>query len=178
MRDRGFVGTTIEEVAQQLAVTKAALYYYVQNKEELLFQILSQTLNLADERIGAIERSAAPPAKKINDVIDTFVHLVAERPEFFTVYFQEKGHLGREHLRTVTKTERRIVDTVRKIYRDGAAEGSFRELDPTATAFGLLGLCFWVYQWYRPRGRLSVDEISATFQDLAARGMLMRRSTN
>ena len=48
MRDRGFVGTTIEEVAQQLAVTKAALYYYVQNKEELLFQILSQTLNLAD----------------------------------------------------------------------------------------------------------------------------------
>ena len=94
------------------------------------------------------------------------------------MYFQEKGHLGREHLRTVTKTERRIVDTVRKIYRDGAAEGSFRELDPTATAFGLLGLCFWVYQWYRPRGRLSVDEISATFQDLAARGMLMRRSTN
>src|SRR5207253_2059506 len=88
--------------------------------------------------------AAAPPAKKINHVIDTFVHLVAERPEFFTVYFQEKGHLGREHLRTVTKTERRIVDTVRKIYRDGAAEGSFRKLDPTATAFGLLGLCFWV----------------------------------
>src|SRR5438105_8352958 len=178
MRRRGFVGTTIEEVAKHLALTKAALYYYVENKEELLYQISIQTLGLAFERVSAIARSDAAPAKKMREVVDTFVHLVAERPEFFTVYFQEKGHLGREHLRTVTKTERRIVDTVRKIYRDGAAEGSFRKLDPTATAFGLLGLCFWVYQWYRPGGRLSVDEISATFQDLAARGMLMRRSTN
>jgi AcrR family transcriptional regulator len=176
MRRRGFVGTTIEEVAKQLAVTKAALYYYVENKEELLYQISTQTLGLALERIGALARSDAAPAKKLSEVIDTFVHLVAERPEFFTVYFQEKGHLSREHLRSVTKTERRIVDAVRTIYDEGVAAGKFRKLDPAVATFGLLGLCFWVYQWYRPAGRLSVEQVSAAFQDLAAHGYT--RSTN
>ncbi len=176
MGQRGFVGTTIEEVAQQLELTKAALYYYVSNKEELLYQILDQTLGLALVRITAVESSKAPPAKKMADVIETFVRLVAERPQFFTVYFQEKGHLGREHLRAVTRTERRIVDAVRRIYKRGTADRSLRPLDPVAATFGVLGLCFWVYQWYRPGGRLSVNEVVRTFQDLAARGYLAGRA--
>lgn len=176
MGQRGFVGTTIEEVARQLELTKAALYYYVSNKEELLYQILDQTLTLALERISAVERSEAPPAKKMADVIETFVRLVAERPQFFTVYFQEKGHLGREHLQAVTRQERRIVEVVQRVYKRGVAARSFRPLDPAAATFGVLGLCFWVYQWYRPGGRLSVDEVVRTFQDLAARGYLAQRA--
>lgn len=176
MGQRGFVGTTIEEVAQQLELTKAALYYYVSNKEELLYQILDQTLGLALERITAVESSKAPPAKKMADVIETFVRLVAERPQFFAVYFQEKGHLGREHLRAVTRTEGRIVDAVRRIYKQGTVDRSLRPLDPVAATFGVLGLCFWVYQWYRPGGRLSVNEVVRTFQDLAARGYLAGRA--
>ena len=176
MRRRGFVGTTIEEVAKHLALTKAALYYYVENKEELLYQISIQTLGLAFERVSAIARSDAAPAKKMREVVDTFVRLVAERPEFFTVYFQEKGHLTREHLRTVTRTERRIVDAARKIYDEGVTGGTFRRLDPGVATFGLLGLCFWVYQWYRPAGRLTIDQVSAAFQELAAHGYT--RSTN
>lgn len=176
MGQRGFVGTTIEEVAQQLELTKAALYYYVSNKEELLYQILDQTLGLALERVTAVEASKATPAKKMADVIETFVRLVAERPQFFTVYFQEKSHLGREHLRAVTRTERRIVDAVRRIYKAGAADRSLRPLDPVAATFGVLGLCFWVYQWYRPGGRLSVDDVVRTFQDLASRGYLAGRA--
>lgn len=176
MQQRGFVGTTIEEVAQQLELTKAALYYYVSNKEELLYEILGQTLRLAVERVTAIERSKAAPAQKMAEVIETFVRLVAERPQFFTVYFQEKGHLAREHLQAVTRTERRIVDTVERIYKRGVADGSFRRLDPAAAGFGLLGLCFWVYQWYRPQGRLSVEDVVRTFQELAGRGYLAGRA--
>lgn len=172
MQQRGFVGTTIEEVARQLELTKAAVYYYVSTKEELLYEILTQTLTQADARIGAIERSTARPGDKMARVVDTFVRLVAERPQFFTVYFQEKAHLDREHLRRVTKTERRIVDAVQRIHRQGVADRAFRRLDPVAASFGLLGLCFWVYQWYRAEGRLSVADVSATFQELAAKGYL------
>lgn len=175
MQRRGFVGTTIEEVAQQLELTKAALYYYVSNKEELLYEILTQTLTQAGARISEIERSRTRPADKMAQVVDTFVRLVAERPQFFSVYFQEKAHLGKGHLRDVTKTERRIVDAVQRIYRQGISRRAFRKLDPAAASFGVLGLCFWVYQWYRAEGRLSVAQVSATFQELAARGYLADR---
>ena len=172
MQHRGFVGTTVEDVAGQLDLTKAAFYYYVENKEELLFQISTQTLELADARISEIERSDAVPGAKLARMIDSFVRLVAERPAFFTVYFQEKGHLDAEHLRTVTRIERKIAGALERVIRDGMAGGVFRSGDPAVLAFGILGMCFWVYKWFRPQGRANVDEVSRAFQALALDGTL------
>src|SRR3977135_4285730 len=115
MQQRGFVGTTVEDVTDQLDLTKAAFYYYVENKEELLFQISTQTLALADASIAALARSAAPPERKLALMTDSFVRLVAERPAFFTVYFQEKGHLDADHLKTVTRVERKIVRSLERV---------------------------------------------------------------
>jgi AcrR family transcriptional regulator len=171
MQHRGFVGTTVEDVTDHLDLTKAAFYYYVQNKEELLFQISTQTLALADASISAIERSKSAPDRKLGEMIDSFVRLVAERPAFFTVYFQEKGHLGAAHLRTVTRIERKIAAALERVLRDGMAGGAFRKADPAVAAFALLGMCFWLYKWFRPAGRASVDEVSAAFQAFALGGL-------
>jgi len=170
MQQRGFVGTTVEDVAGHLELTKAAFYYYVANKEELLYQISQQTLQRTDATISAIGHSAAPPDRKLGEIVDSFVRLVAERPEFFTVYFQEKGHLGAQHQASVTKIERKIVRTIERVYREGIEADAFQRTDPAVAAFGILGLCFWIYKWYRPDGRRSVDEISAIFQALIADG--------
>jgi AcrR family transcriptional regulator len=171
MQQRGFGGTTVEDVAGHLDLTKAAFYYYVENKEELLFQISTQTLALAEARITAIERSDAPPARKLAGMVDSFVRLVAERPSFFTVYFQEKGHLGADHLKTVTRTERKIASALERVLREGMTAGAFRAADPAVAAFGILGMCFWVYKWFRSDGRSSVDDVSSTFQALALGGV-------
>jgi AcrR family transcriptional regulator len=171
MQQRGFVGTTVEDVTGHLDLTKAAFYYYVENKEELLFQISTQTLALADASITAIERSSATPDRKLARMVDSFVRLVAERPAFFTVYFQEKGHLGPDHLKTVTRVERKIASALERVLREGMATGAFRAADPAVAAFGILGMCFWVYKWFRPAGRASVDGVSSAFQALALSGV-------
>jgi AcrR family transcriptional regulator len=171
MQQRGFVGTTVEDVTGHLDLTKAAFYYYVENKQELLFQISTQTLALADASISAIERSGAAPDRKLELMVDSFVRLVAERPAFFTVYFQEKGHLSTDHLKAVTRIERKIASALERVLREGMAKGALRTADPAVAAFGILGMCFWVYKWFRPDGRSNVGEVSATFQALALRGV-------
>ena len=174
MQQRGFAGTTVEDVTGQLDLTKAAFYYYVQNKEELLFQISTQTLDLADARISEIERSAGPAERKLAAMVDSFVRLVAERPSFFTVYFQEKGHLAPDHLKTVTRIERKIADALERVLRDGMAGGTFGKADVAVAAFAILGMCFWVYKWFRPEGRSTVDDVSRTFQALVLGGLVGR----
>ncbi len=174
MQARGFVGTTVQDVTDQLDLTKAAFYYYVENKEELLFQISTQTLELADARISAIERASAPADRKLAQMIDSFVRLVAERPAFFTVYFQEKGHFAPEHLVTVTKIERKIAAALERVLRDGTSAGLFRKTDPAVAAFAILGMSFWVYKWFRPDRRASVGDVSAAFQTLGQHGLAVR----
>jgi hypothetical protein len=104
-------------------------------------------------------------------MVDSFVRLVAERPAFFTVYFQEKGHLGADHLKAVTRVERKIAAALERVLREGMTSGAFRATDPAVVAFAILGMCFWVYKWFRPAGRSTVDQVSAMFQALALAGV-------
>src|SRR5215831_18866879 len=83
IQEKGFHGTTLEEVAEELEVTKAALYYYVKDKEDLLFRIHRHTLELALASVEAIMQSEQPPADKVSALIDTQVRLITSRPELF-----------------------------------------------------------------------------------------------
>src|SRR5258708_30714965 len=99
-------------------------------------------------------------------MVDSFVRLVAERQSFFTVYFQEKGHLAPDHLKTVTRIERKIADALERVLRDGMAAGTFGKSDAAVAAFAILGMCFWGYKWFRPEGRSTVHDVSRTFPAL------------
>ena len=158
-------------MAEKLDVTKAALYYYVEDKEDLLFRIYLQTLELALAAVETIVHSEQPPVAKVRALIDNQVRLITSRPELFTVYFNEKAHLSAEHGEAVTRLERQIVQRMALVLREGMAAGVFQDMDPTVAAFAVLGASSWVYRWYRPGGRLSVYEVSTILQRVILSGL-------
>lgn len=158
-------------MAEELEVTKAALYYYVKDKEDVLFRIHRHTLELALASVETIMQSEQSPADKVRALIDNQVRLITSRPELFTVYFNEKAHLSDEHREAVTNLERQIIQRMTVVLREGMAAGAFQEVDPTVAAFAVLGASSWVYRWYRPGGRLSVDEVSTTLQTVILSGL-------
>ena len=160
-------------MAEKLDVTKAALYYYVEDKEDLLFRISLQTLELTLASVEAIVQSEQPPAAKVRALIDNQVRLIASRPELLTVYFNEKAHLSAQHYKEVTNLERQIVQRMVEVLRDGVAIGALQDVDPTVAAFTVLGASSWVYRWYQPEGRLSVDEVSNILQRVILSGLEM-----
>ena len=171
IQEKGFHGATLQKVAEELDVTKAALYYYVKDKEDLLFRIHLHTLELALASVEAIIQSEQSPANKVRALIDNQVRLITSRPELFTVYFNEKAHLSADHAEAVTNLERQIVQRMVVVLRQGMASGAFQNMDPTVAAFALLGASSWVYRWYRPDGRLSVDEVSHFLQTMVLNGL-------
>jgi AcrR family transcriptional regulator len=89
----------------ELDFTKAALYYYVQDKQDVLFRIFLQTLEMALETVEEIVHSAMTPPEKLRTFIDRQVRMIAEHPELFTVYFDEKVHLAAERAGTASDKE-------------------------------------------------------------------------
>lgn len=174
IQEKGFHGTTLQDVADQLDFTKAALYYYVEDKQELLFRIHEQALTMLLEAVEAIVQSDQPAAAKICAFIDTQVHIIINRLDLFTVYIHERSYLLPEHAEVVTNMERQIVRTLQTIIREGIATGAFEPLDPTIAAFAILGASSWVYRWYRPQGRLSIEEISKALQRVVLGGLEKR----
>lgn len=172
MRDRGFHGTSIQDVADELRFTKAAFYYYVKNKEDMLYEISLQTLRLMQARVTSIEVSRQSPEEKMRAIVACYVNLMVEEPGLFVVYFREKRFLAARHRREVTAAERHILRVLERIYREGVRRGQFRKLDPGVAVLGILGMCFWVCNWYEEKGRLSGGEIARDFQTMALSGVL------
>ena len=61
--------------------------------------------------------------------------------------------------------------------RDGIDNGQFREVDANLAALHILGALNWMLQWYRPDGRLGLDEVVTTFVDLTLSGLGVRSSS-
>jgi len=178
IQEKGFQGMTLQDVAEKLDFTKAALYYYVHDKQDVLFRIFMQTLEMALEAVKKIVEGELSPPEKLRAFIDHQVHMIAEHPELFTVYFNEKTQLTEEHAATASAMERQIVDAIAVVFQQGVKEGYFRDVEPMVAAFAIMGVSSWVYRWYRSEGHLSIDAVSKILQIVAFSGLELSMSSN
>src|SRR5262245_51680267 len=159
MREKGFVGTSVQNLVDGLEFSKANFYYHIKSKEEMLYRISYETLQLKLQRIKAIVNSDLPHPQRMRAIVDCFVNLVVDHTAVISVYFEEKRHLTAAHRRQVTKLERQILDAFVDFYEEGVAKGHFRDVEPTVAVFGILGMCLWMVKWYRPNGPVSAKAI-------------------
>ena len=76
------------------------------------------------------------------------------------------------------RARREYDGAIERAYRDGVDEGLFRDLPPTLVVFGILGMCNWLHEWYKPEGRSSPTEIADVFIDILERGYLKANGTS
>jgi AcrR family transcriptional regulator len=175
MREKGFVGTSVQDLADRLEFSKANFYYHIKSKEEMLYRISFETLEKKLQRINTIVNSDLPHPQRMRAMVDCFVHLVVDHAAVISVYFEEKRHLSPAHLRKVIKLERQIFDAFAEFYREGVTKGYFRDIDPSVAVLGILGMCFWMTKWYQPQGRLSAKVISEQFNAILSDGYLLTK---
>lgn len=167
---RGYRGTSLKDIANELGMSEPALYHYFRNKEEILVSIYMETLSVGLQTVRAIRDSEGPADAKLRRVLAEFTRLVALN-KMFVVFFHEKDELSPDNWKMVTRGEREFVATIKDIVIGGVKEGVFKELPPSVVSFGILGMGAWVYRWYRPEGPLPLDKIVDVFCEMIIGGL-------
>src|ERR1700682_5678062 len=90
---KGFGATTLDDIAEQLGVTKPALYYHVKNKEEILRLIYLTVLTVSEEPLRRFVESTLPPLEKLRRSIEHQTTIAADRSPAMTVFYREQPHL-------------------------------------------------------------------------------------
>jgi len=170
MSRRGYRGTSLKEIARELGISEPALYHYFDSKEEMLFTIYLDTLNLSLEKIRSIRESDGSPEEKLRRVIGEFTRVVTEN-KMFVIFFREKDELSPENWKRITRGEREFVAAISDIIADGIKDGTFKELSPTVLTFGILGMTSWVYRWFRPDGPLTLEQLIEVFSEMIIHGV-------
>jgi len=172
----GYQAATLEDVAKEVGINRATLYYYVADKAELLIAILDEPVHKMTRDLREIVECDADAPTKLRLAIERHMQALDENyPELF-VFLAENMHLltiGRD--RDIQKNAREYGTLFTSIVADGIASREFREdLDPRVVMLGIVGMMNWSHRWYDPTGRFPMHTIAQQFAALALDGLSSR----
>ena len=168
---KGFHATTLEEIAADLKVTKASLYYYFSTKEELLFEV--HLLSLED-LIRRVERIVGPGALAGRAAAGDHQRASAGAASDYEGAFllQQEYELPQRYREEIIRLRDRYEHMVLEVVQEGSRQRVFRVKDPRIVVRMMLGAVNWFLRWYRADGRLTVDEIADAYVDYIFYGLL------
>ncbi|MBI3107857.1 MAG: TetR/AcrR family transcriptional regulator [Candidatus Rokubacteria bacterium] len=167
---RGYHGTTLDDVARALGVTKAALYYHVRSKEELLFQCHQVLIEIALEGIRRARERASAADEQLRLTLAHYIEGIMDQLRGSVVLLEE-GALTPAHQRQVIAGRDEYERQLREIIARGVRDGVFVPCDPKLVGFALLGAGNWIPKWYSPAGSRAPKEIAEAFASYLARGL-------
>jgi len=168
--ERGFRAVTIDDIGSSLDYTKSVVYYYFKSKNEILWQIFVRIYDSYFESITAIRARNLPPAEAMALIIRKHALNVMEKREWTAIYFREESELTDQQRREIAKKKRQYDAMIEEVYEAGMEAGVFRRMPKHIAVSGLLGMCNWLYVWYKEQGAFSAEEIADYCANLLANG--------
>jgi len=167
---RGYHGTSLTDIARAFGVTKAALYYHVKSKEDIVFRCYQRVLDLGMEGLDHAHARAASPEEELTLALRYYIKGLTDQWSGAVVLLGERALSPRQHARILRRRdeyERRIRDIIRK----GITAGVFMPYDPQLVGFAILGAVNWILKWYKPGGERSAKEIAEVLSSYLVRGL-------
>ena len=169
----GYHNTSLDDIAKALDVTKPTIYYYVTNKEQLLYQCFVAGLEPIRAGLRAAKIAKEPGRDRLNAVLRQYAQAVASDFGWCMVIaeHQDLSATMSEHIRTL-KVE--IDQGIRRLLREGVKDGSVQPCDVKMTAFALAGALNWIAHWYRANQGMTAAQIAEAFVTIFEEGLRPR----
>ena len=171
---KGYASTTLDDVAGELGISKAALYHYVGSKDELLSIIYTQAFENVFNDTYKISGMDLPPDEKLRLIIRNHINnIIIKDLSMFSVFFSEESQLPEKDFKKIREEKKKYTRIVEEIITEGISQGMFKKTDSNLQAFAILGMCNWIYKWYKPKkADYTPDQIADHFISLLQNGYL------
>ncbi|OGK90812.1 MAG: hypothetical protein A2X50_13415 [Candidatus Rokubacteria bacterium GWF2_70_14] len=154
----------MQAIADRLGMTKGNLYYYFENKQDLLYGCHLACMRLSLRALGDVRRSTEPPGTRLSQVLTRHIRAITDEV-YGAVLLTDLESLTPAQRKRYVAMRDRFERGVRQIIREGIERGEFRKVDPRLAGFAILGAINWIPKWYNPKGELSSAEIADAFAD-------------
>ena len=172
--EKGYHSTSMRDISRETGVSLAGLYHYCRSKEELLFLIQDNCFGHVLERLELRLRETNEPVAKLRIFIENHLAFFAANMAEMKVLSHEAESLEGEMHEHVSGKKQKYTQLARKILSEvqQSAAKHHRQIDLTVATYALFGMMNWIYNWYDPRGKLSVAELVENVTRLFLNGFL------
>jgi AcrR family transcriptional regulator len=173
--EKGFEGTSVQDVVVAAGVTKGAMYHYFSSKDDLLYEIYGRVLRMQMERLEKFVSQEGSVAERLHAAAADVVVTTIENLDSTTIFFRSLHQLSEEKQKEIRRERRRYHETFRAMVVEGQQSGVFRDdVSADLCVDFFFGSVHHLPMWWKPRGRLSGQEVGRSFADLFIAGLLPR----
>ena len=167
--EKGFSGTSLKDVSRHLGLTDAALYYYVKNKEELVYHCYLRAAELGREAMDKAVRDGATGFEQAHLYIRYHIEIMvgADGP---VAIMSEIPSLKRSHRNQILEVSRRHSAGFEEILSRGIEDGSILPCDVRMTGNAIMGSINWIPKWFHGKAAIG-KEICREFPEILTRGL-------
>jgi len=169
----GYHNTSIDMIAAALNVTKPTVYYYVANKEQLLFECFVAGLERIRSALRRAGRQPAPAGERLQLVISNYAQAIASEYGWCMVRAEDQD-LSPAMGARIKALKSEIDQGIRRLLREGMRDGSIEVCDPKMCAFAIAGALNWIAHWYRQDQSMTPRQIATAFCGVFYQGLRPR----
>jgi AcrR family transcriptional regulator len=175
--EHGYRSTSMSELATRLKITKPALYYYFNNKEEILVECYRAGIVVIESLLDGAAVSEGNGLDKVRAYVEAYAKAVISQDFGRCVAMLDDSQLSAKTRRDVRTLKRRIDASIRAYVEEGITDGSIAPCNVKLACFAMAGAINWIGTWYRPDGELGPNEIASEFARFLTCGLAQRGTT-
>jgi AcrR family transcriptional regulator len=171
---KGFVATTVREIAHACGLTPGAIYNHFGSKDEILYSIVDRSLDEDARAVAAaLANAAGGPSDQLRAAVDAFMERHLAFPESARVTDRDHVFLRGPRLDEIVTRRRAMQAVLERLIDAGIAAGEMRVprvgqgLGTELVAMSLIDLSVAVSEWHRLAQRLPAGAVRAFQTDLA-----------
>jgi AcrR family transcriptional regulator len=172
----GFDATSMAQLAEAVGIRKPSLYFYVDRKEALLYEISRESIRLASEAVSRAVPAEAQPDAALAAFIEAHItSLLGDASKMHATMLIDTRALRQDDRQDITALRDSYEQIVGEVLRVGQKSGIFRsDIAEKMLRLSLFNLLNWTIFWYSDRGALSPFEIGRMLTTIFLDGVAIR----
>jgi AcrR family transcriptional regulator len=171
----GYHAATMRDIARISGIQAASIYYHYASKQALLVEIMDTHMRGLNANLQRIVQASTPVQQRLHEAIANHIRLhTTYKAEFFIIDTE---------IRALEDGQRSAILALRDQYecmlqsllREGMEQRIFRQVDIKVASYALIAMCTEVATWFRPDGRLSVQQVIDLYTQMITEGLLVAR---
>ncbi len=169
----GYHAAPLRDIARMAGIQAASIYYHYANKEALLVEIMETYMLLLNSRLERILQEQPLPLLRLHEAIANHIRLhTSYKSEFFIIDTEIRALEG-ENRTHILALRDHYEALLQEILRDGMEQGVFRRTDVKVSSYAIIAMCTEVATWFRPDGRLTVQQVIDMYSSMTTQGLLI-----
>lgn len=170
--EKGYATTTTREIAESLGVQRASLYYHIESKDELLYDLCLESLDNIHAAVAQAVAGKSDPLDRVRAMIRAHVVSMLEDKEKHATMLTELKSLSDFRRVEIVRLRGEYESLVRGVISEAQDAGVlWKEASAKELELALLNLLNWTIFWYRSNGELSPERLAGLFEKIYLGGV-------